>query len=74
MDTKVFKIGGKNLRVSVLETTKASGPLAKKAKLVEAMTELVKKDKVLNGGLFKGCSGRGEVGVCRFFSPESLTQ
>jgi len=46
MDTKVFKIGGKNLRVSVLETTKASGPLAKKAKLVEAMTELIKKDKV----------------------------
>lgn len=46
MDTKVFKIGGKNLRVSVLETTKASGPLAKKAKLVEAMKELVNKEKV----------------------------
>merc|ERR1712014_207941 len=46
MDTKVFNIGGKNLRVSVVETTKASGPLAKRAQLVGAMTELVKKEKV----------------------------
>ena len=28
---KIFNIGGKKLRVSVMETTKAAGPLAKKA-------------------------------------------
>lgn len=46
MDTKVFTIGGKKLRVSVLETPKASGPLAKKGELVAAMKELVKKEGV----------------------------
>ena len=30
---KIFTIGGKKLRVSVMETTKASGPLAKKDEL-----------------------------------------
>ncbi|CAE7329501.1 ppaC [Symbiodinium natans] len=34
MDTKIFTIGGKKLRVSVMETTKASGPLAKKGSAV----------------------------------------
>jgi len=46
MDTKIFTIGGKKLRVSVLETTKAAGPLAKKAELVAAMKELKEKEKV----------------------------
>ena len=43
MDTKIFKIGGKKLRVSVLETTKAAGPLAKQNELVAAMKELKEK-------------------------------
>ncbi|CAK9067987.1 Probable manganese-dependent inorganic pyrophosphatase (Pyrophosphate phospho-hydrolase) (PPase) [Durusdinium trenchii] len=46
MDTKIFNIGGKKLRVSVLETTKAAGPLAKKAELVTAMKELKEKEKI----------------------------
>jgi len=46
MDTKVFDIGGKKLRVSVLETTKAAGPLAKQAQLVESMKELKTKEKL----------------------------
>lgn len=46
MDTKIFKMGGKKLRVSVLETTKPSMPLLKKAELVEAQKELVKKEGV----------------------------
>jgi len=46
MDTKIFTIGGKKLRVSVVETPKASGPLAKKPELVTAMQELAKKEGV----------------------------
>eukprot|EP00435_Cladocopium_sp_Y103_P071367 s1182_g37.t1 len=46
MDTKIFNIGGKKLRVSVLETTKAAGPLAKQAELVTAMQELKEKEKL----------------------------
>jgi len=46
MDTKIFKIGGKKLRISVLETTKPAAPLAKKAALVDAQKALVKKEGV----------------------------
>jgi sulfate adenylyltransferase len=46
MDTKIFNIGGKKLRVSVLETTKPSAPMSKKAALVEAQKELVKKEQL----------------------------
>merc|ERR1719433_1745109 len=46
MDTKIFKIGGKKLRVSVLETTKPAAPLTKKDELVKAQTELVGKEKL----------------------------
>ena len=41
---KIFNIGGRKLRVSVLETTKAAGPLAKQAQLVTAMQELKEKE------------------------------
>jgi len=40
MDTKIFKMGGKKLRVSVMETTKTGPPLAKQAELVAAMKEV----------------------------------
>mmetsp|Transcript_19726 Transcript_19726/g.35032 ORF Transcript_19726/g.35032 Transcript_19726/m.35032 type:complete len:348 (-) Transcript_19726:89-1132(-) len=46
MDTKVFDIGSKKLRVSVLETTQAAGPLAKQAELVKSMQELKTKEKL----------------------------
>lgn len=46
MDTKIFKIGGKKLRVSVLETTKPKMPLAKQAELVKAQQELAKKEEL----------------------------
>jgi len=46
MDTKIFKIGGKKLRISVLETTKPAAPLAKQAALVEAQKKLVEKEKL----------------------------
>merc|ERR1711976_1144731 len=36
MDTKIFKIGGKKIRVSVLETTKPAAPLAKRDQLIAA--------------------------------------
>merc|ERR1719401_2061170 len=44
MDTKVFKLGGKSVRVSVLETTKPAMPLAKKDAMVTAMKELIKSE------------------------------
>merc|ERR1712113_644934 len=40
MDTKIFTIGGKKLRVSVMETTKPAAPLAKQQALVKAMQAL----------------------------------
>jgi len=44
MDTKIFKIGGKKLRVSVLETTKPAMPLKKKAEMVTAQLEQIKEE------------------------------
>merc|ERR1711976_1098563 len=44
MDTKIFKLGGKKVRVSVLETTKPAMPLKKKAEMVEAQKKLVKEE------------------------------
>merc|ERR1712232_891457 len=46
MDTKIFKIGGKKLRISVMETTKPSAPLAKQAEIVEAQQQLAKKEEL----------------------------
>jgi len=46
MDTKIFKLGGKKVRVSVLETTKPAMPLKKKAELVEAQKKLVAEEKL----------------------------
>merc|ERR1712151_728453 len=46
MDTKIFIIGGKKLRVSVLETTKPAAPLSKQVELVKAQVELVKKENL----------------------------
>merc|ERR1712185_327798 len=37
----VFSIGGKKIRVSVLETTKPAAPLAKRLELVEAQKKIV---------------------------------
>merc|ERR1712029_245100 len=46
MDTKIFKIGGKKLRISVLETTKPDAPLSKQAEIVEAQQQLAKKEEL----------------------------
>jgi manganese-dependent inorganic pyrophosphatase len=46
MDTKVFTLGGKKVRVSVLETTAPKAPLAKQAALIEAMQTIVKEEKL----------------------------
>jgi len=46
MDTKIFKIGGKKIRVSVLETTKPAAPLAKRDQLIAAQKALVQKEKL----------------------------
>lgn len=46
MDSKIFKIGGKKLRVSVLETTKPAQPMSRKEKLVEAQKKLVKEEQL----------------------------
>jgi len=52
MDTKVFKIGGKKLRVSVLETTQPAKPLGKQAELVEGQKKLVKNEDGVDDMLF----------------------
>lgn len=44
MDTKIFTIGGKKLRVSVLETTKPAMPLKKKADMMTAQLEKIKEE------------------------------
>lgn len=46
MDTKIFKIGGKKLRISVLETTQPAAPLARQAELVEAQKKLAVEEKL----------------------------
>lgn len=46
MDTKIFTIGGKKLRVSVLETTNAASPIGKKAELIDAMKRVKANDKI----------------------------
>merc|ERR1711957_986694 len=46
MDTKIFNIGGKKLRVSVMETTKPATPLAKQKAIIAAQQELVKKENL----------------------------
>jgi len=46
MDTKVFKIGGKKIRVSVLETTQPAAPMKKQADLVAAQKEIVAEEKL----------------------------
>jgi manganese-dependent inorganic pyrophosphatase len=46
MDTKVFKIGGKKIRVSVLETTQPAMPLKKKAVMTEAQKAVVAEEKL----------------------------
>jgi len=46
MDSKIFTLGGKKLRVSVLETTKPAVPLAKKDELVKTMKALVAEEKL----------------------------
>jgi len=46
MDTKIFTLGGKKIRVSVLETTKPASPLAKAKELVEAQQAKVKEESL----------------------------
>uniref|UniRef100_A0A7S4SL36 DHHA2 domain-containing protein n=1 Tax=Alexandrium monilatum TaxID=311494 RepID=A0A7S4SL36_9DINO len=46
MDSKIYTIGGKKLRVSVLETTQPTSVLSKKASLVHTMKELVEDEKL----------------------------
>lgn len=46
MDTKVFQMSGKKLRVSVVETTKAEGPLARSNELIGAMKSLKKQESL----------------------------
>lgn len=50
-DTRVFKIGGRNLRVSTLPTTRASVPLAKRVGLVQAM-QTIRDEEGLDDVLF----------------------
>merc|ERR1712039_238134 len=45
-DSKVFTIGGRKLRVSVLETTKPAAALARKAELVASMSQLVAEESI----------------------------
>merc|ERR1712146_693457 len=51
MDTKIFKMSGKKLRVSVMETTKPAAPLLRLAALIEAQKEIA-KDEQLDDMLF----------------------
>merc|ERR1712224_681452 len=51
MDSKVFKIGGKKIRVSVLETTQPAAPLAKKQELIAAQKKAI-ADEALDDMLF----------------------
>lgn len=44
MDTKIFTLGGKKMRVSVLETTKPEMPLKKKAEMVSAQLDKIKDE------------------------------
>ena len=44
MDSKIFEIGGKKLRVSVLETTAPAQVLARKAGLMAAMPDVAARD------------------------------
>jgi len=46
MDSKIFTIGGKKLRVSVLETTKPSVPLEKQSELCGAMKVKTTEEKL----------------------------
>lgn len=52
MDTKIFKMGGKKLRVSVLETTQPAASLAKKNELVQEQRNLAKKEELNDVLLF----------------------
>jgi len=52
MDSKIFNIGGKKLRVSVLETTKPAIPLSKRADLCTAMSSRASKDGAADVLLF----------------------
>ena len=59
---KIFNIAGKKLRVSVLETTKAAGPLAKQAELVTAMQGLKEKEMSTGSdGVWPGWDGSGRL-------------
>ncbi|MEM1363117.1 MAG: manganese-dependent inorganic pyrophosphatase, partial [Pseudomonadota bacterium] len=46
MDSKKFEVGGKNFRVSVLETTAPDIPLSRKASLMETMPAVATEDGV----------------------------
>lgn len=46
MDTKVFTLGKKKVRVSVLETTQPAAPLEKKAEMVEAQKKIIAEEKL----------------------------
>jgi len=46
MDTKVFSLGGRKVRVSVLETTAPAAPLKKQADLVTAMQARAKEESL----------------------------
>lgn len=46
MDTKIFNMNGKKLRVSVLETTKPAAPLGKMAAIVDAQKKKKEKEQL----------------------------
>ncbi|MCV6596910.1 MAG: manganese-dependent inorganic pyrophosphatase [Mangrovicoccus sp.] len=46
MDSKKYEVGGKNFRVSVLETTAPDIPLSRKASLMESMPAVASEDGV----------------------------
>ena len=55
-DTKIFKIGGKKIRVSVLETTKPAAPLSKMKEMVVAQQKKVKEEQLDDMHHVFGCS------------------
>ncbi|MFV0245318.1 MAG: manganese-dependent inorganic pyrophosphatase [Qingshengfaniella sp.] len=46
MDSKKYEVGGKNFRVSVLETTAPEIPLGRKASLIDSMATVAQEDGV----------------------------
>ena len=58
MDSKVFEIGGRKLRVSVVETTRPDRALRQKAALVGAQRRIAEEEGLDDVLLFVRCLSR----------------